>query len=84
MPPSLGFVEINGGGKYYLPIHQPHSDNFMPDTNHQQIWLILSPVVLPSPIRLASLHPKTMGNTNNVRFHRNQWWGRVIGGVLPM
>jgi hypothetical protein len=32
----------------------------MPDANHQQIWLISLPVALPSPIRLAQLHPNTM------------------------
>jgi hypothetical protein len=82
-PPSLGFVGIIGGGEHYLPFHQPHSDNFMPDTNHQQIWLIELPVVLPPPIRFVPLHPNTMGDAPHVQFCRNQWWGRVIGRVLP-
>jgi hypothetical protein len=73
MPPSLGFVGINGGGKHYLPFHQPHSDNFMPDANHQQIWLISLPVLLLTPIRLAPLHPNTMGDAANVWFRWNQW-----------
>ena len=38
MPPTFGFVGIDGGGESYLPIHQPHSGNFMPYANHQQIW----------------------------------------------
>ncbi len=83
-PLSIGFVGIDGGGKNYLPFHRPHSDNFMPDANHQQIWLIALPVVLPPPICLAPLHPNTMGDAANVRFCRNQQWERVIGGVLPM
>jgi hypothetical protein len=69
MLPSLIFVGINGGGKHYLPFHQPHSNDFMPDANHQQIWLISLPVALPSPIRLMQLHPYTMGNATNVQFH---------------
>jgi hypothetical protein len=56
----------------------------MPDANHQQIWLIASHVAQPPPIRLVPLHPSTMGNAANVRFCQNHWWGRVIGGVLPM
>jgi hypothetical protein len=77
---SIGFVGIDGGFEHYLPFHQPHSDNFMPDTNHQQIWLIALPVAQPPPIRLVPLHPNTMGNATNVRFCQNHWWGRVIGG----
>ena len=38
MPPRLGFVRIDGGGENYLPFHQPHSGDFMPYANHQQIW----------------------------------------------
>ncbi len=30
--------ESTGGGKNYLPFHQPHSGDFMPYANHQQIW----------------------------------------------
>ena len=52
----------------------------MPDANHQQMWLIALPVAQPPPIRLAPLHPNTMGDTANVRFCQNPWWGRVIGG----
>jgi hypothetical protein len=33
----FGFVGIDGGGENYLPFHQPHSDEFMPYANHQQI-----------------------------------------------
>jgi hypothetical protein len=51
---------------------------------HQQIWLIASPVAQPPPIRLTPLHLNTMGDIANVRFCQNHWWGRVIGGVLPM
>jgi hypothetical protein len=73
-PPSLSFVGIDGGDKHYLLFHQPHSNAFMPDANHQQIWLISLPVVLPFPICLAPLHPSTMGNAANVWFW-NQRWG---------
>jgi len=31
-PPTLGFVGIDGGGE------KPHSGDFMPYANHQQIW----------------------------------------------
>jgi len=81
---SVGFVGIDGGCEQYLPFHQPHSDDFMPDANHQQIWLIASHVAQPPPISLVPLHPNTMGDAANVRFCQNHWWGRVIGGVLPM
>ena len=81
--PNVGFVGIDGGGEHYLPFHQPHSDEFIPDAIHQQILLIASPVALPPPIRLAPLHPTTMGDALHVLFCWNQWWGRVIGGVLP-
>ncbi len=37
-PLTLGFVGIDGGGKNYLPFHQPHSGDFIPYANHQQIW----------------------------------------------
>ena len=35
------------------------------------------------PIRMATLHPSTMGDAPTRRFGRIQRWGRVIGGVLP-
>jgi hypothetical protein len=47
----------------------------MPDANHQQIWLIASPVAQPPPIRLVPLHPNTMGDAANVWFCQNHWWG---------
>jgi hypothetical protein len=75
---------VDGGCEHYLPFHQPHSDDFMPDANHQQIWLIALPVAQPPPIRLVPLHPNTMGGVANVRFCQNHRWGQVIGGVLPM
>ena len=83
---SVGFVGIDGGCEHYLPFHQPHFDNFMPDANHQQMWLIALPVAQPPPIRLVLPHPNTMamGNAANVWFCQNHRWGRVIGGVLPM
>ena len=31
----------------------------MPDANHQQVWLIATPVAQPHPIRLVPLHPNT-------------------------
>jgi hypothetical protein len=34
----FGFVGIDGGGENYVPFHQSHSGDFMPDANHQQIW----------------------------------------------
>jgi hypothetical protein len=37
-PPTFGFVVFDGGGENYLPFHQPHSGDFMPYANHQQIW----------------------------------------------
>jgi hypothetical protein len=77
---SVSFVGIDGGCEHYLPFHQPHSDNFMPDANHQQIWLIALPVAQPPPICLVPRHPNTMGDTANVRFCQNHRWGRVIGG----
>ncbi len=49
----------------------------------QRLWLIALPVALPPPIRMAPLHPNTMGDALMHRFCRNQRWGRVIGGVLP-
>ena len=67
-----------------IPPHQHHSDDFMLDANHQQIWMIASPVAQPPPIRLTPLHLNTMGDIANVRFCQNHWWGRVIVGVLPM
>ena len=81
---SVGFVGIDGGCEHYLPFHQPHSDDLMPDANHQQIWLIALHVAQPPPIRLVPLHPNTMGDAANIRFCQNHWWGQVIGGVLPM
>jgi hypothetical protein len=41
------------------------------DANHQQIWLIASPVVQPPPIRLTPLHLNTMGDAANIRFCQN-------------
>jgi hypothetical protein len=61
MPLSVGFVGIDGGCEHYLTFHQPHFDDFMPDANHQQIWLIASSVVLPPPIHFVPLHPNTVG-----------------------
>ena len=72
---SVGFGGIDGGCEHYLPFHQPQSDDFMPDANDQQIWLIASPVAQPPPIRLVPLHPNTMGDAANVRFCQNHWWG---------
>jgi hypothetical protein len=72
---SVGFVGIDGGCEHYLPFHQPQSDDFMPDANDQQIWLIASPVAQPPPIRLVPLHPNTMGDAANVQFCQNHWWG---------
>ena len=37
-PPTFGFVVFDGGGENYLPFHQPHSGDFIPYANHQQIW----------------------------------------------
>jgi hypothetical protein len=83
MPPSFSFVGIDGEGEHYLPFHQPNSDEFMPNANHQQIWLIALPVALPFPIcMLAPLHPNTIGNAPTLRFCWNQRWGRVIGGDM--
>ncbi len=82
--PQRRFVGIDGGCEHYLPFHQPHSDDLMPDANHQQIWLIALHVAQPPPICLVPLHPNTMGDAANVRLCQNHWWGRVIGGVLPM
>jgi hypothetical protein len=48
----------------------------------QRLWPIASPVAPPPPNRLAALHPNTMGDAPHVRFGRNQWRGRVIGGDL--
>jgi hypothetical protein len=48
----------------------------------QRLWLTALPVVLPPPIRMALLHPNTMGDALTLRFCRDQRWGRVIGGVL--
>jgi hypothetical protein len=48
----------------------------------QQLWPIASPVAPPPPNRLAALHTNTMGDGPHVRFGRNQWRGRVIGGDL--
>jgi len=78
---SISFVGIDGGCEHYLPFHQPHSDDFMPDANHQQIWLIALHVAQPPPILLVPLHPNTMGNAANAWFCQNLWWGQVIGGV---
>ena len=55
-PPTFGLVGINGGGENYLPFHQPHSGDFMPYTNHQQIWPveISCGAVTPDVIAAAS------------------------------
>jgi hypothetical protein len=37
----------------------------MLDANHQQIWMIASPVAQPPPIRLTPLHLNTMGDAAN-------------------
>ncbi len=74
-PPSIAFVATGGGGKNYLPFHQPHSCKFMPHANHQQIWLIALPVALTPPIRLLPCHPNTIGNAPYVRFFRNRGGG---------
>jgi hypothetical protein len=40
----------------------------MPDANHQQIWLIALPVVLPPIICFMLLHPNTMGDAPTFGF----------------
>ena len=81
--PTFGFVGIDGGGENYLPFHQPHSDKFMPYANHQQIWLISSPVALPPPNRFVPRDPHTMCDAPHVRFRRNRRGGRELPTIPP-
>jgi hypothetical protein len=67
MPPRLGFVRIDGGGENYLPFHQPHSGDFMPYANHQQIWPVEIACGAATPdaiVAASSTHhcPKRVGS----------------------
>jgi hypothetical protein len=83
-PPTFGFAGIDGGGKNYLPFHQPHSGDFMPYANHQQIWLVEIARGAATPDAIVAASSQHHGRRPPRSVLSKQWGGRVIGGVLPV
>jgi len=86
---SVGFVGIDGGCEHYLPFHQPHFGDFMPDANHQQIWLIASQISNKKCLFKHHTRLPTSNERNDVLTPQRQRLidpptGKHYGSVLEM